>query len=174
MTGCWAWLRGKIARSPSQRPRSPSPGRPARPKDGPRPLPNPQDRSAISESLRPEHDTRASAPSAQPPSSPSPEDISIPVVSPVPDQERSSAHPVSKPSGTQSNTRTSDVATGVSSQSSTRFAAFWSKLRNFVGVVLRLVQPATENVPPAKAVIASVIEILKIVDVSCIVFHLYF
>ena len=173
MTGFWAWFRGKISRSRSPSPRTASPGRPAPPKDGPRPLPDPQDLHAISEPLRPEHDSRVSAPSSQPPSYPSPEDISIPVISPGPNPVSSPAHPASTLSGTQSDSRTSDVNTVIQSKPSAHVAPSGISPRDVVDTALRLGQSAAEVFPPAKAAIAGVIEILKIVDVSCIVFHLY-
>ena len=171
MTGCLAWIRSKITRPSRLRTRATSPSRPAPSGDGPRPLPDPQNRGATSESSRPEHDTRASASSVQPSSSPSPEDISVPVVSPGPDQVSSPAHPVSTLSETQSDSRTSDVATAIPSQSSMHVAPSWSQLRNIVGTALRVAESVTDSFPPAKAAIAGVIEILKIVDVSCIGFH---
>ena len=142
MTGFRAWIRSKISRSPSPSPRAASPGRPARPKDRPRLLPDPQNRSGISDPLRSEHATSASAPSVQPLSSSSQENISIPVVSPVPDQELSSAHPVATLPKTRSDPRTSDTPAVDPSQSTTHAAPSWSKLRNTVDTALRVAQSA--------------------------------
>ena len=168
MTGFGKLLR-KITRSRSPNPLTAAPPRePMPPNDDP--PPDPQDRRAPSQSLHPDQNTRASLPSPQPSSSPSPEDISIPVPH-VPAQESSPADPVSSLPETQSDPRTPDTPAVDPSESTTHVAPSWSKLRSTVDVALRLGQSAAEVFPPAKAAIAGVIEILKIVDVSCIVFH---
>ena len=176
MTGLRAWLRSKISRSPNPNPRAASPGTPAPPKDGPRPLPVSQHRRTPSGSLPPEHHPRAPVPASQPSSSLPPEDISIPIVLSVSDlKPSSSAHPlaVSTLSGTQSDSRTSDVNTVIQSKPSAHVAPSGISPRDVVDTALRLGQSAAEVFPPAKAAIAGIIEILKIVDVSCIVFRLY-
>ena len=173
MTGFRAWLRSKISsRSPSPSLRPASPGTPAPPKDGPRPLPVPKDRRPPSGSLLPDHHPRTPVPASQPSSSLSPGDISIPIVSSVSDQEPSPAHPVSTLSETQSDSKASNAAKVDPSQSSTHVAPSLSTLRNTFDTALRLGQSAAEVFPPAKAVIAGVIEISKIIDVSHTVFHL--
>ena len=168
MTGLRTLFR-KITRSRSPNPRTATPPRePVPPKDDP--PPDPQDRRAPSQSLHPDQNTRASLPSPRPSSSPSSEDISIPVPH-VPAQESSPAHPVLSLPETQRDPRTSETPSVDPSESTTHVSPSWSKLRSTVDIALRLGQSGSEVFPPAKAAIAGVIEILKIVDVSCIVFH---
>ena len=169
MAGFRSWIRGKLKLSRSSSPRAAPPTQ--------------SDAPEASQGLRVPSQSLPSGPFSPPqPSSPPHENIRSPA-SPNADRGESPAHPSSPSLEQVEDAKIAGGVTTVPSQSLSDDHEFLrpssisdvsdlsSKLpRSIVDTTLRIGQFAAEVFPPAKAVVAGVIEILKILDVSRIGF----